>query len=175
MTTSRDIQAKWFCPPVCGGHFEFTGDPDETELDPGQPDETAATKAQQGCGVFTFVSAHVDHHKAHNANPKRSHQVVTWKPGMLHLVHHEMPHALPEVHDDHCDDRRQRRLTLTEKGVALERRLFERQRETVMRAYREAGPAAVEGFRRVMRGLMGEDAQASLSRLEGSEAEGNRR
>jgi hypothetical protein len=44
-----------------------------------------------------------------------------------------------------------------------------------MRAYREAGPAAVEGFRRVMRGLMGEDAQASFSRLEGPEAEGNRR
>ena len=72
-------------------------------------------------------------------------------------------------------DRRQRRLTLTEKGVALERQLFERQRETVMRAYREAGPAAVEGFRRVMRGLMGEDAQASLARLEGPEAEGSRR
>lgn len=73
------------------------------------------------------------------------------------------------------NDRRQRRLTLTEKGMALERRLFERQRETVMRAYREAGPAAVEGFRRVMRGLIGGDAQASLARLEGPEAEGNRR
>ncbi|MES2710087.1 MAG: MarR family transcriptional regulator [Pseudomonadota bacterium] len=48
-------------------------------------------------------------------------------------------------------DRRQRLLTLTERGQVLERRLFERQRETVMAAYREAGPAAVEGFRRVMR------------------------
>jgi hypothetical protein len=45
----------------------------------------------------------------------------------------------------------------------------------VMRAYREAGSAAVDGFRRVMRGLMGEDAQASLARLEGLEAEGARR
>jgi hypothetical protein len=44
-----------------------------------------------------------------------------------------------------------------------------------MRAYREAGPAAVEGFRRVMRGLMGEDAQASLARLEEPESEGSRR
>jgi len=59
--------------------------------------------------------------------------------------------------------------------LALERRLFERQRETVMRAYREAGPAAVEGFRRVMRGLMGEEAQASLIRLEGPGSEGSRR
>ena len=72
-------------------------------------------------------------------------------------------------------DRRQRRLTLTEKGMALERRLFDRQRETVMRAYREAGPAAVEGFRRVMRGLMREDAQASLAHLEAPPAEGSRR
>jgi DNA-binding MarR family transcriptional regulator len=65
-------------------------------------------------------------------------------------------------------DRRQRLLSLTEKGAALERRLFERQRETVMQAYREAGPQAVEGFRRVMRGLMGPEARAALDRLEAS-------
>lgn len=63
-------------------------------------------------------------------------------------------------------DRRQRLLSLTPKGQALERRLYERQRETVMAAYREAGPAAVEGFRRVMRGLMGPQARAALARLE---------
>lgn len=62
------------------------------------------------------------------------------------------------------NDRRQRLLSLTPKGEALERRLFERQREWVMRAYREAGPVAVEGFRRVMRGLMGEEARAQLDR-----------
>ncbi|MDO9500295.1 MarR family winged helix-turn-helix transcriptional regulator [Falsiroseomonas sp.] len=64
------------------------------------------------------------------------------------------------------NDRRQRLLSLTEKGAALERSLFERQRDTVMRAYREAGPQAVEGFRRVMRGLMGPDARSALERLE---------
>jgi DNA-binding MarR family transcriptional regulator len=67
-------------------------------------------------------------------------------------------------------DRRQRLLALTDKGAALERRLFERQRETVMQAYREAGPAAVEGFRRVMRGLMGEQARAACDMLEGPPA-----
>ena len=72
-------------------------------------------------------------------------------------------------------DRRQRLLSLTEKGAALERQLFERQRETVMRAYREAGPAAVEGFRRVMRGLMGADARARLERLEGPARPAGRR
>jgi DNA-binding MarR family transcriptional regulator len=63
-------------------------------------------------------------------------------------------------------DRRQRLLSLTPEGEALERRLFERQRERVVRAYREAGPAAVDGFRRVMRGLMGPDARAQLEWLE---------
>ena len=63
-------------------------------------------------------------------------------------------------------DRRQRLLSLTPQGAALERQLFERQRERVVRAYREAGPAAVEGFRRVMRGLMGPDARAQVERLE---------
>ncbi|MBK1662572.1 MarR family winged helix-turn-helix transcriptional regulator [Paracraurococcus ruber] len=64
------------------------------------------------------------------------------------------------------NDRRQRLLTLTPKGAELERRLFERQREWVMRAYREAGPIAVEGFRRVMHGLMGPEARSQLERLE---------
>jgi DNA-binding MarR family transcriptional regulator len=64
------------------------------------------------------------------------------------------------------NDRRQRLLSLTPKGEALERRLFERQREWVMRAYREAGPVAVDGFRRVMHGLMGPEARLQLERLE---------
>lgn len=72
-------------------------------------------------------------------------------------------------------DGRQRLLRLTPKGEALERRAFEAQRETLARAYRAAGPAAVDGFRRVMRGLMDEDAQhfldeAALRRAPGDAA-----
>ena len=59
-------------------------------------------------------------------------------------------------------DRRQRLLTLTEAGTALERALFERQRERLLAAYRDAGGPAVEGFRRVMRGVMGPAARAML-------------
>jgi DNA-binding MarR family transcriptional regulator len=59
-------------------------------------------------------------------------------------------------------DRRQRLLTLTPQGQMLERRLFERQRERLTVAYREAGASAVEGFRRVMRGVMNEGARAYL-------------
>jgi len=63
-------------------------------------------------------------------------------------------------------DRRQRLLTLTEKGLELERRLFERQRERLAHAYREAGGASVDGFRRVMRGIMDDEARAFLDRAD---------
>jgi DNA-binding MarR family transcriptional regulator len=59
-------------------------------------------------------------------------------------------------------DRRQRLLTLTPAGQALERQLFERQRERLIAAYREAGAGAVDGFRRVMRGIMDEQACSYL-------------
>ncbi len=65
-------------------------------------------------------------------------------------------------------DRRQRLLTLTESGMALERQLFERQRERLAGAYREAGAGAVDGFRRVMRGIMDEAARDYLDRERGS-------
>jgi DNA-binding MarR family transcriptional regulator len=59
-------------------------------------------------------------------------------------------------------DRRQRRLTLTPAGAALERALFDCHREILVAAYREAGGPAVEGFRRVMRGVMGPAARAAV-------------
>ncbi|HEY2131595.1 MAG TPA: MarR family transcriptional regulator [Acetobacteraceae bacterium] len=63
-------------------------------------------------------------------------------------------------------DRRQRLLALTQAGQDLERRLYERQRERLVAAYREAGGPAVEGFRRVMRGIMDEAARAYMDRGE---------
>jgi len=53
-------------------------------------------------------------------------------------------------------DRRQRLLELTPKGVALERSLTEKQRSRIAEAYRNAGAAAVEGFRKVMIELIDE-------------------
>jgi DNA-binding MarR family transcriptional regulator len=52
-------------------------------------------------------------------------------------------------------DRRQRLLELTPKGIELERQLSENQRARVAKAYREAGAQAVEGFRKVMLGIIG--------------------
>ncbi|MDW8443580.1 MAG: MarR family transcriptional regulator [Acetobacteraceae bacterium] len=59
-------------------------------------------------------------------------------------------------------DRRQRLLSLTPAGEALERRLFESQRALLARAFRDAGGPAVEGFRKVMLGLLGPEARARL-------------
>jgi len=54
-------------------------------------------------------------------------------------------------------DRRQRLLELTQKGIELERQLSENQRQRIAKSYREAGAPAVEGFRRVMLGIISSD------------------
>jgi DNA-binding MarR family transcriptional regulator len=63
-------------------------------------------------------------------------------------------------------DRRERLLTLTEKGQALERRLYESQRERLIVAYREAGGPAVEGCKCVLRGLMHKQGRDYVDGLE---------
>jgi DNA-binding MarR family transcriptional regulator len=65
-------------------------------------------------------------------------------------------------------DRRQRLLSLTEKGAALERKLFEVQRERLVAAYREAGGAAVDGFKRVLRGLTLPESRDHIDGLDAS-------
>jgi DNA-binding MarR family transcriptional regulator len=56
-------------------------------------------------------------------------------------------------------DRRQRLLTLTERGSGLERRLFDSQCQRLNPAYRDAGADAVDGFHRVMLRIMDEAAR----------------
>jgi len=51
-------------------------------------------------------------------------------------------------------DRRLRRLYLTAEAEALERQLTERQMALLERAFAEAGPAAAEGFRAVLRAMI---------------------
>jgi DNA-binding MarR family transcriptional regulator len=60
------------------------------------------------------------------------------------------------------EDRRLRLLTLTEKGQALERLLFDAQREQIARAYRAAGAQAVKGFQTMLRAMMDEGARAYM-------------
>ena len=60
------------------------------------------------------------------------------------------------------EDRRLRLLTLTDKGRALERRVFTAQRDQIAQAYLAAGPQAVQGFRLVMRAMMDTGARAYM-------------
>jgi DNA-binding MarR family transcriptional regulator len=61
-------------------------------------------------------------------------------------------------------DRRQRLLELTEKGAELERQLSEGQRTLVARAYRAAGAEAVDGFRKVLLGMINETDRQKFGR-----------
>ncbi len=67
-------------------------------------------------------------------------------------------------------DRRQRHLRLTETGDALERRLSAPQRARLRRAYSEAGPEAVAGFRAVLERMINESERESILALIRQEA-----
>ncbi|QFT58046.1 MarR family protein [Sulfitobacter sp. THAF37] len=63
------------------------------------------------------------------------------------------------------NDKRERHLYLTEDGQTLERQLSDAQRARLRAAYREAGPEAVAGFRRVLEAMMDPEMRASYARL----------
>jgi DNA-binding MarR family transcriptional regulator len=68
-------------------------------------------------------------------------------------------------------DRRQRHLRLSPAGEELERELSEPQRARLRRAFSEAGPEAVAGFREVLERMInegGRDAVLSLVGRDGS-------
>ncbi len=54
-------------------------------------------------------------------------------------------------------DKRERHLFLTPPGADLERQLSDAQRARMRTAYREAGPEAVAGFKRVLEAMMDDD------------------
>lgn len=65
------------------------------------------------------------------------------------------------------EDRRQRLLYLTDKGVAFEKQLFDTQRNRVADAYKRAGPEAVAGFWEVLLNIVDEQERpAVLSQIE---------
>ncbi len=60
-------------------------------------------------------------------------------------------------------DRRKRLLRLTEEGAAFEKRLAEAQRARIRRAFREAGPEAVQGFRQVLERMLDPEARDQVT------------
>ncbi|MCZ4281872.1 MarR family transcriptional regulator [Kiloniella laminariae] len=61
-------------------------------------------------------------------------------------------------------DRRQRLLKLTTKGQELDDKLFDVQRQRIVRAYKESGAEAVAGFRSVLLNMMEENDRKRFSR-----------
>lgn len=62
-------------------------------------------------------------------------------------------------------DKRERNLYLTEPGHELEQRLSDAQRIRMRAAYKEAGPEAVQGFKRVLEAMMDADMRRSYAEL----------
>ena len=61
-------------------------------------------------------------------------------------------------------DKRERHLYLTEQGKALEQMLSDAQRARMRMAYRDAGPEAVAGFRKVLEAMMDQEMRFAYAR-----------
>jgi DNA-binding MarR family transcriptional regulator len=101
------------------------------------------------------------HHRAIYFIGRHPDMTVTDLLGILHITKQSLSRVLSQlvrqgfvVQRAGQRDRRQRLLELTPRGIELERLLSENQRARVANAYREAGAQAVEGFRKVMLGIM---------------------
>ena len=62
-------------------------------------------------------------------------------------------------------DKRERHLFLTEAGSALDARLSDAQRARMRAAYKQAGPEAVSGFRKVLEAMMDPEMRRQYHRL----------
>lgn len=62
-------------------------------------------------------------------------------------------------------DKRERHLFLTEQGHALETSLSDAQRARMRSAYKEAGPEAVQGFKKVLEAMMDADMRRAYIKL----------
>ncbi|MDE4132255.1 MarR family transcriptional regulator [Phaeobacter sp. QD34_3] len=62
-------------------------------------------------------------------------------------------------------DKRERHLFLADKGTALETALSDAQRARMRAAYKEAGPEAVQGFKKVLEAMMDPDMRRAYAKL----------
>jgi DNA-binding MarR family transcriptional regulator len=127
---------------------DFTSDPDEI------------------LSAYGFGRAH--HRVLHfvGRNPEIS---VAELLAILKITKQSLSRVLSQlVHEDYIlqqkgqRDRRQRLLSLSEKGRALEAKLSRPQRARVAKAYQGAGPDAVAAFCAVMTGMINEDERQQV-------------
>lgn len=64
-------------------------------------------------------------------------------------------------------DRRQRNLYLTQAGQSMEAELSDAQRDRMRRAFKAAGPDAVQGFRSVLQNMVDADMRKAIDKLQG--------
>jgi len=118
-------------------------------------------KADQRLAQFGFGRAH---HRVIYFVGRHPGMTVSDLLGILHITKQSLSRVLGQLvrqgfitQRTGPVDRRQRLLDLTEKGAELERQLTEEQRNLIARAYRAAGAESVEGFRKVLLGLIDEN------------------
>lgn len=129
---------------------DFTGDPD-------------AVLAERGYGRA--------HHRAIHFIKRRPGITIAGLLEILGVTKQSLNRVLRQLVDDGLvisktgtKDRRQRHLRLSPAGEELERQLSDPQRARFRRAYSEAGPEAVAGFRAVLERMINEkDREAILS------------
>ncbi|MEM9782584.1 MAG: MarR family transcriptional regulator [Pseudomonadota bacterium] len=130
---------------------DFTSDPD-------------AVLAERGYGRA--------HHRALHFIKRKPGVTVAGLLDVLKITKQSLNRVLRQLVDDGLvrsaegsRDRRQRLLSLTEDGEALERALSEPQRARLRRAFSEAGPDAVAGFRLVLQRMLDENGREAVLRL----------
>ncbi len=86
---------------------------------------------------------------------------------ILNITKQSLSRVLSRLIDDEyihaqqgSDDKRQRLLSLTEKGITLEKELTDVQKLRFSRAYKMAGAESVDGFLRVLENMTDETSQA---------------
>jgi len=111
------------------------------------------------------------HHRVIYFVGRHPHMSVSELLGILRITKQSLARVLGQlvrqgfiVQQTGKSDRRQRLLQLTPAGIELERELSENQRQRIERAYAEAGVQAVEGFRKVMLGIISSDLDRSRFR-----------
>jgi len=134
---------------------DFTGDPD-------------AVLSERGYGRA--------HHRAIHFIKRRPDITIAGLLEILGVTKQSLNRVLRQLVDDGLvvsttgtADRRQRHLRLSPAGEELERQLSAPQRARLRRAYSEAGPEAVAGFRRVLESMINEAGREAVLSLVGQE------
>jgi DNA-binding MarR family transcriptional regulator len=101
------------------------------------------------------------HHRVIHFVGRHPHMTVSELLDILHITKQSLSRVLSELVDQGfitqrpgSRDRRQRLLELTSEGRRLEREVSAPQRARITEAYRQAGAAAVDGFRRVLMAII---------------------